>query len=126
MKDKEAFRRYLTKNYRGAETGCPLSYGTACDVLTHCLRVERALGIELDRELSSADSLKELKGRIKDHQQRFEYTGTRPYFYSIFNLAVRYYYDFLVDSRSRGRRSKEPAHSFNSSLKRVDRRLQRR
>lgn len=102
MKDKEAFRKYLMNDYRSAKTGRPLNTGTTCDVLTHCLRIERALGIDLDEELSSIESLKNLQETIKEERRRFRYTGTRPYFYCIFNQAVRYYRDFLVHCRAVG------------------------
>jgi hypothetical protein len=111
MQDKEAFRKYLMNDYSGAKTGCPLNAGSTCDVLTHCLRVERALGVDLDEELSSTESLENLRRKIKQERRRFRYTGTRPYFYAIFNLSVRYYYDFLVHSRDQTSRSKKAPRS---------------
>jgi hypothetical protein len=105
--DREAFRKYLMNAYVSRKTGRPLNAGTASDVLTRCLRVERALDIDLDQELSCFDNLTYLQERIKRQSRRFQYSGESPYFCNIFTMSIRLYYSFLASARRQLSRSKK-------------------
>ncbi len=96
MNYREGFRQYLIGTYTSKKTGRALSVGTASDVLTRCSRVERALNIDLDAELSSSGGLVTVQESIKHNFRKFRYEGTLPYPHVIFTMAVSHYNSFLA------------------------------
>lgn len=95
MKAMDEFVKFLETSYRGARSGRPLSKRVARDQLSRCLRIERVLGIQLNRQsVSSAKAFEKLVADIKGKREELA-SPARRYAYVDYICAVRRYREFV-------------------------------
>lgn len=94
------FREYLTTAYRGT-SGAAMQTRSAASVSHRCSRVERTLGIDLDRALAREKSIEKVLTRLRASSEAFAFEGEAVNGTRDLVSAVRRYAEFLEWSSRR-------------------------
>jgi len=96
MKNAEYSRTYLECSVISRHNGKPLAPKALSDIVSSCLRADKALELDLDVELSGSSEAVELVAlKVRTNSSRLGYEGLGRYFYNDFVAFVRQYYRHL-------------------------------